>query len=298
MPTPIDILLDPISLITIAIYAALILWERIAPAEKLAEARAWPLRGVIAFFVLIYVSTYLPLIWGEYLAPIQLLDLSGLHPVVAAIIGLLAFELALYWWHRSMHETNVLWRMFHQMHHSAERVDTFGAFYFSPMDMIGFTLLSSLALTIVGLAPQAATIVILATTFLDLSACERPYAAMARICRAAAGIPFHPSCEGRPRLQLLGPARVGSRVWNVPQSPSSRAGLRFLRRRFGAHRRHALLQGHQSRYRARPRRTDCPRYVSSPGPPLFFNLTRKGCSIIRLMPAQPLKMGGDHDRAA
>src|SRR5678810_734475 len=117
MPTPIEILLDPISIATFAIYAGLILWEWIAPAERLAEGRAWRLRGVIAFVVFFYVSTYLPLIWGEYLAPLQLIDLSAVHPAVAATAGLLLFEFGLYWWHRSMHETNVLWRVFHQMHH-------------------------------------------------------------------------------------------------------------------------------------------------------------------------------------
>jgi sterol desaturase/sphingolipid hydroxylase (fatty acid hydroxylase superfamily) len=35
-------------------------------------------------------------------------------------------------------KSNILWRIFHQMHHSAERLDTYGAFYFSPYDMIGF----------------------------------------------------------------------------------------------------------------------------------------------------------------
>tara|TARA_B100000965_G_scaffold386184_1_gene388202 strand:+ start:1134 stop:1253 length:120 start_codon:yes stop_codon:yes gene_type:complete len=33
-----------------------------------------------------------------------------------------------------------------QMHHSAEVVDSIGAFYFSPLDMIGFTLLGSISL--------------------------------------------------------------------------------------------------------------------------------------------------------
>lgn len=168
MPTPIEILFDPISIATFAIYAGLILWEQIAPAAKLAESRAWRLRGIIAFVVFFYVSTYLPLIWGDILAPLQLFDLSAVHPLVAAVVGLLVSEFLLYWWHRSMHETNVLWRVFHQMHHSAERVDTFGAFYFSPMDMIGFTALSSIALVLVGLSPQAATAVILATTFLSI----------------------------------------------------------------------------------------------------------------------------------
>ena len=49
------------------------------------------------------------------------------------------------------------------MHHSAERLDTFGAFWFSPLDMIGWTVAFSLALTLmVGFTPEAATLVLLA----------------------------------------------------------------------------------------------------------------------------------------
>jgi sterol desaturase/sphingolipid hydroxylase (fatty acid hydroxylase superfamily) len=55
------------------------------------------------------------------------------------------------------------------MHHSAERLDTYGAFWFSPADMVGWTVLSSLCLTLlVGLTPEAATVVLLATTLLAI----------------------------------------------------------------------------------------------------------------------------------
>lgn len=68
-----------------------------------------------------------------------------------------------------MHGQPVLWRWFHQMHHSAERVDTFGAFYFSPLDMVGWTFLGSFALTvIVGVTAEAATLFLLATLFLGI----------------------------------------------------------------------------------------------------------------------------------
>jgi sterol desaturase/sphingolipid hydroxylase (fatty acid hydroxylase superfamily) len=53
------------------------------------------------------------------------------------------------------------------MHHSAERVDAYGAFYFSLMDMIGFTLLTSLALVVAGGFTVHATIyAIYGATFL------------------------------------------------------------------------------------------------------------------------------------
>jgi sterol desaturase/sphingolipid hydroxylase (fatty acid hydroxylase superfamily) len=66
-----------------------------------------------------------------------------------------------------MHKSNLLWKVFHQLHHSAERVDVYGTFFFSPMDMIGFTFLTSLALVVVGGFTTEATIyAIYGATFL------------------------------------------------------------------------------------------------------------------------------------
>jgi sterol desaturase/sphingolipid hydroxylase (fatty acid hydroxylase superfamily) len=55
------------------------------------------------------------------------------------------------------------------MHHSAERLDTFSAYWFGPLDMIGWTAAGSLALTlIVGISAEAATVVLLAVTLLAI----------------------------------------------------------------------------------------------------------------------------------
>jgi sterol desaturase/sphingolipid hydroxylase (fatty acid hydroxylase superfamily) len=166
MPTPLQILLDPVSLAVLGIYAALILFEALFPARPLPHIRGWRTRALIVFTAYFFGSSYLPLLWGDALAPIQLLDLSNLNPFLGAGIAVLAFELLVWAWHRSMHKNHWLWRSFHQMHHSAERLDSFGAFYFSPLDIVGFTLLSSVALTVVGLAPQAVTYYLYATMFL------------------------------------------------------------------------------------------------------------------------------------
>jgi len=169
MPTPIDILLDPVSWIVFGIYVALIAWEALAPARELPRVPGWIGRGLGSFVVYFYLSTYLPLIWDQYLAPYQLLDLTGLGNVGGWIVGLLLYELGVYVWHRSMHRFDGLWRTFHQMHHSAERLDTYGAFYFSPMDMIGFTALGSLCLVMtVGITPTAATAVLVSNVFLGV----------------------------------------------------------------------------------------------------------------------------------
>lgn len=170
LPTPIELLIDPISLIIIGIYLALYLWESIAPRNKnLPKIRYATLRGVIGFVVFFYLSSYLPIFTDEYLASIQMIDLSSLPVAVQVMIGLLFYQLALYGWHRLMHSSDGLWRVFHQMHHSSERLDVPSAFYFSIMDMVAFTLLGSLCFALgMGLSPSAITIVILSLNFLSI----------------------------------------------------------------------------------------------------------------------------------
>lgn len=169
MPTPIEILLDPASLMVIALYAVLIAWEAVAPARTLPLVRGWKLRGLAAFVAYFFLSSYLPLLWTEQLARFQMFDLTALGTWGGALLGLLVYETGVYAWHRSMHGSDVLWRTFHQMHHSAERLDAFGAFWFSPLDMIGWTVLFSLCLTLgVGLTPEATTLVMFTTTFLSV----------------------------------------------------------------------------------------------------------------------------------
>jgi sterol desaturase/sphingolipid hydroxylase (fatty acid hydroxylase superfamily) len=165
VPTPLDILLDPITLTVIALYAALILWEAMAPARVLPRVKLWRTRGLAAFAAYLMISTYLPLFWSGHLARLQLFDLTGLGTWGGALVGLVVYEAGVYFWHRSMHGSDLLWRAFHQMHHSAERLDTYGAFWFSPLDMVGWTVVGSLTLTlVVGITPEAATTVLYATT--------------------------------------------------------------------------------------------------------------------------------------
>ena len=49
MPTPLEILLDPVSLYILAMYALLMIWEAIFPARKLPVIPFWKLKGIIFF---------------------------------------------------------------------------------------------------------------------------------------------------------------------------------------------------------------------------------------------------------
>lgn len=169
MRTPIDILLDPVSVSVLALYGAFIGWEAIRPARALPGVRGWRLRALGVFAVSFYLSSYLPLLWDAHLQRFRLFDLSGIGVAGGAVAALVVYNALLYAWHRTMHGTGWLWRSFHQMHHSAERLDTFGAFYSSPLDVAGFAFISSLSLSVVfGLSPQAVTAFLLATTLLGI----------------------------------------------------------------------------------------------------------------------------------
>jgi sterol desaturase/sphingolipid hydroxylase (fatty acid hydroxylase superfamily) len=168
MPTPIDILFDPVTLGLMALFSALLAWERLAPARPMPTLRGWWPRVIGAMLGYLMLSSYLPLLWADALAPLQLFDLSGWPTLAAAAAGVLAYELLGYGYHRAMHRYTPLWRLLHQMHHSAERLDVSSAFWFSPFDMIGWTLVNSIAFTVMGLPPAAATPAILFISFLAL----------------------------------------------------------------------------------------------------------------------------------
>jgi sterol desaturase/sphingolipid hydroxylase (fatty acid hydroxylase superfamily) len=169
MPNPLDILLDPISLTILSMYAALMLWEAFFPGRKLPVIRYWKIKGIFAFLFFFYLSSYLPIFINPFLEPYRFFDLTGLGAITGGIVAVLLYEFGVFVWHYSMHRSNFLWRTFHQLHHSAERLDTYGAFYFSPLDMVGWTILSSLCFSLIaGLSAQAITVMLLVTNFFSI----------------------------------------------------------------------------------------------------------------------------------
>lgn len=168
MPTPLDLLLDPITLTMLVMFAALALAERLAPGRPLPRVPGWHARALAVFALYFLLSSYLPLLWVDTLAPLQLFDLSDWPVWAAAGFGLIVYELFAYAYHRGMHGIDAWFRVSHQMHHSAERLDVYGAFWLRPLDIVGWSLVPSVALTLLGLPPAAATATILVITFLAI----------------------------------------------------------------------------------------------------------------------------------
>ncbi|MGB3625942.1 MAG: sterol desaturase family protein [Henriciella sp.] len=152
-----------------AVFGALVLQDFIIPARTFPTVKAWRLKGLASAVMYFFLAGYSPFIWDAWLGQYQLVDGTAWPVWIAGPAALLVYQLGIYTWHRTMHGSNVLWRTFHQTHHSAERVDIWGALYFHPLDVLGFAFVGSLALTLtLGVAPGAIMFAVMVSTFCGL----------------------------------------------------------------------------------------------------------------------------------
>lgn len=151
---------DLLGLLVPATYLAMLGLEALFPARTFPPIRLWRLTGV-AFLILTAVAgTLAPLLMpADWLAAHRLLDLSRLGPIAGAAVGYAAVSFISYFWHRGAHTFPLMWRLFHQIHHSPQRVDMSGAALFHPLESAAFALIQTLATTLLlGLDPLAAAL--------------------------------------------------------------------------------------------------------------------------------------------
>ena len=83
--------------------------------------------------------------WERWLSSWSVFHLSNLVGRMAG--GLIAYFIAtfvFYWWHRWRHEVGFLWRGFHQIHHSPQRIEVITSFYKHPVEMVVNSVIGSL----------------------------------------------------------------------------------------------------------------------------------------------------------
>lgn len=152
--------------ITLALIPAFLLLDFSWQPRRYAKTRHWRLRGLLVTAGIVLFSGEVALLWGNLLGNVHLIDGSGLGIWGGAMAGIAVYELLHYWYHRLAHEWNWLWLAGHQLHHSAESLDAFGANYLHPFDAFMFATLSSLVFfPLLGLVPEAGVIGALFLTF-------------------------------------------------------------------------------------------------------------------------------------
>jgi sterol desaturase/sphingolipid hydroxylase (fatty acid hydroxylase superfamily) len=152
--------------IALAMFAVLAVADHFGRGHRLDRVRFWPLMGIISTLSYFAIITYAPLMWDSWLGQYRLFQAEALPFWAQIVLSFFIYELGVYVWHRTMHSIDWLWRLTHQLHHSAERVDIWGAFWFHPLDSLGWAFLGSFCLVlIIGVSAEAALIVNVLATF-------------------------------------------------------------------------------------------------------------------------------------
>jgi sterol desaturase/sphingolipid hydroxylase (fatty acid hydroxylase superfamily) len=167
VPSLFELFTDPISLAFFGIVLALWTLETLFPARRLPALNGHRIRGMLSLLGFFLVSSYLPYLLGPWLAPLRIADLSTLGTWGGAACTMLLYQAFGYVYHRSLHRFDFLFQAVHQAHHSAERLDVPSAFFFGPLDMVGWTLCSTLSLSVLGVTPEATTAFVLAGSLLS-----------------------------------------------------------------------------------------------------------------------------------
>lgn len=161
-------IVDIATWLTLGCIPAFILLDVAYRARRFTTPRYWRLRALAVTVVVIALSFAVPAFWSRVTGGRSLLDLAFLGTWGGAALGVVVYELFHYWYHRAVHRSDFLFRWVHQMHHSVEGIDAFGAYYLSPLDAFAFGSIASLVFfPLLGL-PLAAGVV--GTLFLTFSA--------------------------------------------------------------------------------------------------------------------------------
>lgn len=146
-------------------FAACFALERSRPGWRLPAVRTWPWRVLAINAVQLGVVLVAGVTWERWAQRSSVLDLGAALPAAAG--GAIAYFVAtfvFYWWHRWRHESDWLWRHFHQIHHSPQRLEVIASFYKHPVEMVVNSIIGAiLAYAVLGLTPAGGAFYTLCT---------------------------------------------------------------------------------------------------------------------------------------
>ena len=152
-------MIELLSIFPLALIPAFLLLALVHDARTFERPPWWRTRMTLVTIAVVAGSIAITVFWGHLLGDFHLLDGSRLGTGLGALVGIVVYELVHYGYHRLAHRSDWLWRLAHQMHHSAEAMDAFSANYLHPVDLFLFTSWSSLVFfPLLGLSVEASVV--------------------------------------------------------------------------------------------------------------------------------------------
>jgi sterol desaturase/sphingolipid hydroxylase (fatty acid hydroxylase superfamily) len=148
---------DHLDLMALALIPGFMIIDLVHRSRAYQTPRLWRLNGLLVSALTVYLSFQIPQGWYALLGEVSLLDTSHFGPWLGAGLGMLIYEAGHYAYHRFAHSANWLWRAAHQMHHAAESLDAFGAYFLHPVDTFMFTSIATVvSVNLLGMSLEAA----------------------------------------------------------------------------------------------------------------------------------------------
>lgn len=143
-----------------AIFVFCFILERLKSGWVLPKVRTWWVRVLLVNTFQLGVVLLAGLTWEHWLSAWSVFHLSDyVSDIVGGFIAYFIATFIFYWWHRWRHESDFLWRMFHQIHHSPQRLEVITSFYKHPLEMVVNSIIGSLLVyTLLGLSLEAGAI--------------------------------------------------------------------------------------------------------------------------------------------
>jgi sterol desaturase/sphingolipid hydroxylase (fatty acid hydroxylase superfamily) len=143
--------------VVLAVALAMMLVEARSPGRNWPRVPGWWARALALNAGQAAVAVVAGWAWDGWMEARRPWSADALGPVGGAVAGYVAMTFAYYWWHRWRHQSPLLWRVFHQVHHSPQRIEILTSFYKHPAEVLANGLLSSaIVYMVVGLGPEAA----------------------------------------------------------------------------------------------------------------------------------------------
>lgn len=152
-------------IITISVFAFCFVLERVFVGWRLPKVHSWYTRVVLINIVQLGVVLLAGWTWEKWLASKSIFHLSQhMNDWVAGFLAYFIATFVFYWWHRLRHKSDFLWRYFHQIHHSPQRLEVITSFYKHPQEMIVNSILGSVIVySLLGLSLEAGAVYTLFT---------------------------------------------------------------------------------------------------------------------------------------
>lgn len=133
--------------------------ERARPGATLPQVKGWSRRSACFVVFELTMVASIVLFWFALVDPtgsLAVFDLSDEAIWFQVSANWLLSTFVFYWWHRLRHDSDLLWRWTHQLHHSAQRIETITAFYKHPFEVAADTLLNlALGFMLLGVSKEA-----------------------------------------------------------------------------------------------------------------------------------------------